>query len=75
MFELHVVVAGIVIFNIMELIMEIMPNYPAIQQGLAVLRQGLDDMVEAMACQRQLIGGWCGSSLKLTVLTSYEQSN
>jgi hypothetical protein len=28
MFELHVVVAGIVIFNIMELIMEIVPNYP-----------------------------------------------
>jgi hypothetical protein len=27
MFELHVVVAGIVMFNIMELIMEIMPNY------------------------------------------------
>jgi hypothetical protein len=30
MFELHVVVAGIVIFNIMELIMEIVPNYPTI---------------------------------------------
>jgi hypothetical protein len=28
MFELHVVVAGIVIFNILELIMEIVPNYP-----------------------------------------------
>jgi hypothetical protein len=28
MFELHVVVAGIVIFNIMELIIEIMPNCP-----------------------------------------------
>jgi hypothetical protein len=28
MFELHVVVAGIVMFNIIELIMEIMPNYP-----------------------------------------------
>jgi hypothetical protein len=28
MFELHVVVAGIVMFNIMELIMEIVPNYP-----------------------------------------------
>jgi hypothetical protein len=32
MFELHVVVAGIVIFNILELIMEIMPNYPTIQK-------------------------------------------
>jgi hypothetical protein len=32
MFELHVVVAGIVIFNIMELIMEIVPNYPTIQK-------------------------------------------
>jgi hypothetical protein len=30
MFELHVVVAGIVMFNIMELIMEIVPNYPTI---------------------------------------------
>jgi hypothetical protein len=30
MFELHVVVASIVIFNILELIMEIMPNYPTI---------------------------------------------
>jgi hypothetical protein len=28
MFELHMVVAGIVMFNIMELIMEIVPNYP-----------------------------------------------
>jgi hypothetical protein len=28
MFELHVVVADIVMFNIMELIMEIVPNYP-----------------------------------------------
>jgi hypothetical protein len=28
MFELHVVVAGFVMFNIMELIMEIVPNYP-----------------------------------------------
>jgi hypothetical protein len=32
MFELHVVVAGIVIFNILELIMEIVPNYPTIQK-------------------------------------------
>jgi hypothetical protein len=36
MFELHVVVAGIVIFNIMELIMEIMPNYPTLQGGASV---------------------------------------
>jgi hypothetical protein len=28
MFELHVVVASIVMFNILELIMEIVPNYP-----------------------------------------------
>jgi hypothetical protein len=28
MFELHVVVVGIVMFNILELIMEIVPNYP-----------------------------------------------
>jgi hypothetical protein len=28
MFELHVVVAGIVIFNILKLIMEIVPNSP-----------------------------------------------
>jgi hypothetical protein len=28
MFELHVVVAGIVMFNILELIMKIVPNYP-----------------------------------------------
>jgi hypothetical protein len=28
MFELHVVVAAIVMFNILELIMEIVPNYP-----------------------------------------------
>jgi hypothetical protein len=32
MFELHVVVAGIVIFNILELIMEIVPNCPTIQK-------------------------------------------
>jgi hypothetical protein len=32
MFELHVVVAGIVMFNILKLIMEIMPNYPIIQK-------------------------------------------
>jgi hypothetical protein len=28
MFELHAVVASIVMFNILELIMEILPNYP-----------------------------------------------
>jgi hypothetical protein len=28
MFELHVVVASVVMFNILELIMEIVPNYP-----------------------------------------------
>jgi hypothetical protein len=28
MFELHVVVDGIVMFNILELIMEIVPNHP-----------------------------------------------
>jgi hypothetical protein len=30
MFELYVVVAGIVMFNIMELIMEIVSNYPTL---------------------------------------------
>jgi hypothetical protein len=33
MIELHVVVAGIVMFNIMELIMEIVPNYPTVANG------------------------------------------
>jgi hypothetical protein len=33
MFELHVVVAGIVMFNIFELIMEIVPNSPTIQKS------------------------------------------
>jgi hypothetical protein len=28
MFELHVVVAAVVMFNILELIMEIVPNFP-----------------------------------------------
>jgi hypothetical protein len=28
MFELHMVVAAVVMFNILELIMEIVPNYP-----------------------------------------------
>jgi hypothetical protein len=32
MFELYVVVAGIVMFNILELIMKIVPNYPTIQK-------------------------------------------
>jgi hypothetical protein len=32
MFDLHVVVAGIVMFNILELITEIVPNYPTIQK-------------------------------------------
>jgi hypothetical protein len=32
MFELHVVVAGIVMVNILELTMEIVPNYPTIQK-------------------------------------------
>jgi hypothetical protein len=38
MFELHVIVAGIVIFNIMELIMKIVPNYPTLPQGCFVMR-------------------------------------
>jgi hypothetical protein len=33
MFELHVVVASIVMFNILELIMEIVPNYPTVGGG------------------------------------------
>jgi hypothetical protein len=37
MFELHVVIAGINMFNIMELIMEIVPNYPT---GSAVAGDG-----------------------------------
>jgi hypothetical protein len=28
MFELHVIVASVFLFNILELIMEIVPNYP-----------------------------------------------
>ena len=32
MFELHVLVAGIVMFNILKLIMEIVSNYPTIQK-------------------------------------------
>ena len=28
MFDLHVLVVGFVMFNILELIMEIVPNYP-----------------------------------------------
>jgi hypothetical protein len=32
MFELHVVVASIVMFNILELTIEIVPNYPTIQK-------------------------------------------
>jgi hypothetical protein len=35
MFELHVVVAGFVMFNIMELIMEIVPNYPTARTAAA----------------------------------------
>jgi hypothetical protein len=37
MFELHVVVASVVMFNIIELIMEIVPNYPTLN-GLAFIR-------------------------------------
>jgi hypothetical protein len=33
MFELHVVVAGIVMFNILKLIMKIMPNYPTVMSS------------------------------------------
>jgi hypothetical protein len=33
MFELHVVIASVVMFNILELIMEIIPNYPTIQKA------------------------------------------
>jgi hypothetical protein len=32
MFELHVVVASVVMFNILELIMKIVSNYPTIQK-------------------------------------------
>jgi hypothetical protein len=32
MFELHEVVASVVMFNILELIMKIVPNYPIIQK-------------------------------------------
>jgi hypothetical protein len=42
MFELHVVVAGFVMFNIMELIMEIVPNYPTLGAGIAIIARRLD---------------------------------
>jgi hypothetical protein len=32
MFELHVVVVVVIIYNILELLMEIVPNYPTIQK-------------------------------------------
>jgi hypothetical protein len=32
MFELHMVVAAVVMLNILELIVEIVPNYPTIQK-------------------------------------------
>jgi hypothetical protein len=41
MFELHVVVAAIVMFNILELIMEIVPNYPTIDIYPNAGRDGL----------------------------------
>jgi hypothetical protein len=31
MFELYVIVGGIVIFNILKLIMKIVPNYPTVR--------------------------------------------
>jgi hypothetical protein len=37
MFELHVVVAGFVMLNILELIMEIVPNYPTGCPGCILL--------------------------------------
>jgi hypothetical protein len=39
MFELHVAVAGIVIFNILELIMEIVPNCPTFSTGVIWIRK------------------------------------
>jgi hypothetical protein len=39
MFELHVVVAGIVIFNILKLIMEIVPNCPTFSTGVIWIRK------------------------------------
>jgi hypothetical protein len=36
MFELHVLVAAVVMLNILELIMEIMPNYPTLSYLLLV---------------------------------------
>jgi hypothetical protein len=39
MFELHVVIAGIVIFNILELIMEIVPNYLTSCSSVSLLRK------------------------------------
>jgi hypothetical protein len=35
MFELHVVVAAVIMLNILELIMEIVPNYPTYTQGIS----------------------------------------
>jgi hypothetical protein len=33
MFELHVVVAAVVMLNILELIMEIVPNFPTVSKN------------------------------------------
>ena len=47
MFDLHVLVVGFVMFNILELIMEIVPNYPTIQKPNC--RQFLELSITALA--------------------------
>ena len=39
MFVFYMLVAGVVMFNILELIMELLPNYPTIQKPYMCYRQ------------------------------------
>jgi hypothetical protein len=41
MFELHVVVAGIVMFNILKLTLEIVPNYPTVPNTKHILYENI----------------------------------
>jgi hypothetical protein len=46
MFELHVVVVGIIMFNVLKLIMEIVPNSPTVNGALITLLPKKDGAVE-----------------------------
>jgi hypothetical protein len=83
MFELHVVVAAVVMLNILELIMEIVPNYPTacgprIELGYSCLDLGLQVTIidqNCICCRHMSAAGSCMDMRRFLAAYSFRTEN